>query len=122
AYLGVEVRQMRTAVDAEQILGGAVGASEVEEMAIVALADGFPVGTRREALSCVLADRLEHLEARRPRSGRTGQQALRHEAVEDVQRRAGHGFGRSDRRAAREHGETREARLLSEVEEVVTPV
>ena len=119
----VETAEVLLASHPEQQLLGPVALGDREEMPVVALADGIAVVGCREALGGVGADRLEHLQpGGRVRLPPAHEQALSDEVVERVEVGAGDRLGRLDRRAAREHGEAREARLLAVAQQLVAPV
>ena len=122
--LGVEPGEVLLAARAPQRPFGSVALGEREVVAVVALADRLARRRRGEALARVGADRLEHAAAGSGACAyrRRTSRLLATRSVERVEAGAGDGLGRLDRRAAGEHGEAREARLLGVAEQVVAPV
>jgi hypothetical protein len=88
----------------------------------MALADLLVVGTCGEPLGGVLADRLEHRQARLAVCRRPGQHALRDEAVDDVEAGVGDMARGVDGAAAGERGQLCERRSLGFIEQLIAPV
>jgi hypothetical protein len=121
--LGVELGEMLLATGAPQRLFGAVTLGQCEVVAEVALIDRLAIGGGREAIGGVGADRLEHHQSRwGVRVLAAHEQALGHQAVQRVKARTGDRLDRLYRRAAREHREARETRLLGVREQLMAPV
>ena len=81
--VGVDVGEVLLTARAPQRAGGSVVLRELEQVAVMALADGLLVASRREALGRVRADRFKHPESRwRLRVLATHEQALGHQLVQ----------------------------------------
>src|SRR4029078_5030845 len=128
----VVVRELEAVAPLPLVVTGELGGrslGKTKEPVAMAIDDGVLLAAGREALPCVLPDRLQQSETRlTPRRLIDAHEALvceRREAVDDVDAefggRAEHGFGRLDVSRPREHRQAVEQTTGSLVEDVVAP-